>query len=92
MHLLKYLLWQKFPVGLGEGNSLLREGIQIRVAMGSDSVGQGIKYKVGSVKTHMSISRNPAQVLPADSPAASSTAPSVPALCRPPGDPRGDGD
>ena len=41
----------------------------------------------------MSISRNPAQVLPADSPASSTAAaPSVPALRRPPRDPRGDGD
>ena len=42
----------------------------------------------------MPILRNPGHVLPADSPAASSdaAAPSVPALRRPPGDPRGDGD
>ena len=42
----------------------------------------------------MSISRNPDQVLPADSPASTATAaaPSVPALRRPRGDPRGDGD
>ena len=41
----------------------------------------------------MLISRNPGQVIPADSPASTdAVAPSDPALRRPPGDPRGDGD
>ena len=60
--------------------------------MGSAS--DSIRYGLGSVKATMSKSRNQAHAIPADSPAASSTATalSASALRRPPGDPRGDGD